>query len=62
MAGAGSRFKAEGYALPKPFIDIKAPQTLNVLKAKLITNWPNIETEAIFQILLLKIAAFIFLE
>ena len=50
------------YCIIVPFIDIKAPYTLKVLKANPIANWLNIDIIAIFHILLLNIAAFKFFE
>ena len=47
MAGAGSRFKAEGYDLPKPFIDINGKMMIeHVLDG---VNYPNAHYTLIIQ-------------
>ena len=47
MAGAGSRFKAEGYELPKPFIDINGRMMIeHVLDG---VNYPNAHYTLIIQ-------------
>ena len=50
------------YCINVPLIDNNAPYTLNVLNANPIANSLNIDINAIFQILLLNIAAFKFFE
>lgn len=47
MAGAGSRFKAEGYELPKPFIDVNGKMMIErVLDG---VNYPNAHYTLIIQ-------------
>ena len=47
MAGAGSRFKAQGYDLPKPFIDINGKMMIeHVLDG---INYPNAHYTLIIQ-------------
>lgn len=47
MAGAGSRFKAEGYVLPKPFIDVNGKMMIErVLDG---VNYPNAHYTLIIQ-------------